>query len=74
MKSIKKLGVALALAVSCLVAAPVTPLEGPAETRLEATADLRWGYEVKGGVLCTPRRCNPKPFEPTICCNIIVFE
>ena len=74
MKSIKKLGAALVLALSCLLAAPVTPLGGPAGTQLEATADLRWGYERQNSIICTPSRCEPMPWEETICCNIIIFK
>ena len=71
MKSIKKLGAALALALSCLLAAPVTPLEGSAEG---ATADMRRGQKVREGICCTDNPCNPRPYQETICCEIIIVR
>ena len=71
MNTIKKLIVALAIAVPCLLAAPAVPAEtlGVAvETELEATSRWNQGFFTPYGFICIPEPC-----RGGWCCRITRF-
>ena len=71
MNTIKKLVMALVLAVPCLLAAPAVPAENlsiSVETELEAAGPRRQTREYLGGLLCLPERCTRK-----LCCQLEPF-
>ena len=71
MKSIKKLGIALALIAPCILAAPAVPAFEPLrETELEAQELLTGGWRTEWSgkkVACWPDPCPPSEW----CCAII---
>lgn len=71
MNTIKKLVVALVLAVPCLLAAPAVPADPlglAVETELEATGGRYQTITVKKGTLCIPEPC-----RYGLCCVITPF-
>lgn len=71
MNTIKKLVVALAVAVPCLLAAPTVPAEPfgiAVETELEAESRRYRTREHPDGLLCIP-----KPCDSPLCCRIEPF-